>query len=190
MIHQKNSRMKSISPIFIFDTNIFLTGIDFTLFSGIIYTTPSIIEEVKVSKYKDKNRNILNKITAAIENKKLEVKIPKEVSIRKVKDIAKKTGDLKALSDADNGLIALAWELIENSHENVTMLTNDYSIENVCSELNIPFSPLFKEGIKHKIRWQVYCVNCGTIHKSSELNEFCENCGSKLKRRPRATRLN
>ncbi|MHA1915108.1 MAG: NOB1 family endonuclease [Promethearchaeota archaeon] len=182
--------MKSISPIFIFDTNIFLTGIDFNLFNGIIYTTPSIIEEVKVSKYKDKNRNIMNKITAAIESKKLELLSPKKKSITEIKEVAKKTGDFKALSDADNELIALAWELIENNNENVTIFTNDYSIENVCSELNIPYSPLFKEGIKNKIIWQVYCINCGTIHKNSELNEFCENCGSKLKRRPRTTRLN
>ena len=66
MIHQKNRNMKNLSPILIFDANIFLTGIDFHLFKGIIYTTPLIIEEVKVRKYKDKNRNIMNKIAAAI----------------------------------------------------------------------------------------------------------------------------
>lgn len=178
------------SQIFIFDTNIFLTGIDFNLFQGKIYTTPSIIEEVKVRKYTEKNRNILNKITAAIESKKLELLSPEKKSVRKIKDVAIRTGDFKALSDADKGLIALAWELVESKNENVTIFTNDYSVENVCSELDIPFSPLFKKGIKTKIIWQVYCPNCGTIHKNSELNEICENCGSKLKRRPKTNRLN
>ncbi|MCK4778678.1 MAG: hypothetical protein KAT57_00760, partial [Candidatus Lokiarchaeota archaeon] len=61
--------MKKIT--YIFDTNIFLTGIDFNLFEGDIFTTPSIIEEVKDCRYIEKNRNILNKINAAIETKKL-----------------------------------------------------------------------------------------------------------------------
>ena len=52
--------MKKKVTFYIFDTNIFLTGIDFNLFEGDIYTTPSIIEEVKDLRYFEKNRNILN----------------------------------------------------------------------------------------------------------------------------------
>ena len=55
MIHQKNSNMKEKSTIFIFDANIFLTGIDFNVIEGKIYTTPKIIEEIRVKKYQDKN---------------------------------------------------------------------------------------------------------------------------------------
>jgi UPF0271 protein len=177
--------MKQKPFIFIFDANIFLTGIDFNVIEGIIYTTPSIIEEIKASKYKEKNRNIINKINAAIETGKLNIKSPKNDYVIKIREMSKKTGDFNALSDADKELIALTLELIEKQGEQVKIYSNDYSVENLCSELNIPFSPLFKDGIENKIIWEIYCPFCRNIHKAEELNEICEICGSKLRRRPK-----
>ncbi len=178
--------MKKKASIYIFDTNIFLTGIDINLIDLEIYTTPSIIEEIKDHRYIEKNRNILNKINAAIETKKLMVKNPESKFIEKVREISKKTGDFKALSDVDKELIALTLELTENSNKNVKMYSNDYSIENVCSELNIPFSSLYKDGIESKINWEVFCPHCKSIHEAEDLNKTCEICGSKLKRRPKS----
>jgi rRNA maturation endonuclease Nob1 len=177
--------MKEKSPIFIFDTNIFLTGIDFNLFKGIIYTTPKIIEEIKVGKYKDKNRNILNKIEAAANSKKLIITRPLEKYVYMVEQKSKTTGDYQALSKADKELIALSLEIREEQHEIVKIYTNDYSIENVCSELNIPFTSIYKDGIDSKIIWEIYCPFCKSIHKAEDLNKLCEKCGSKLKRRPK-----
>ncbi|MFW9826419.1 MAG: NOB1 family endonuclease [Candidatus Thorarchaeota archaeon] len=170
---------------YIFDTNIFLTGIDFNLFEGIIYTTPSVIEEVRDYRYQVKNRNIVHKIYAAIESKKLKIKFPEENYIEKVNEISKKTGDFKALSIVDKELIALCLELTEKPNYKVKIYSNDYSVENVCSELRVPFSPLYKEGIEDKITWQIYCPQCQTIHKVEDLNKVCEICGSILKRRPK-----
>ena len=90
------------------------------------------------------------------------------------------------LNELDAKLIALALELLETKSQNVILYSNDYSIENVCSELNIPFMPLLKEGIKSKIIWEVYCAFCKRIHESEDLNKTCEICGSKLKRRPKS----
>ena len=177
--------MKEKPFIYIFDTNIFLTGIDFNVIEGIIYTTPSIIEELKASRYKEKNRNILNKINVAIETKKLNIKSPKNNYIIKIREKSKKTGDFNALSDADKELIALTLELTEEQGEQVKIYSNDYSVENLCSELNIPFSPLFKDGIDSKIIWEIYCPFCKNIHKAEEYNKICEICGSKLRRRPK-----
>ncbi|MFW9879340.1 MAG: NOB1 family endonuclease [Candidatus Thorarchaeota archaeon] len=177
--------MKEKNSIYIFDTNIFLTGIDFNVIRGVIYTTPSIVEEVKASKFLEKNRNILNKINAAIESKKLKTKHPKGKYLTLVKQASKKTGDFNALSDADKELIALTLELIKTTDKMVKIYSNDYSIENVCVELNIPFSSLYKNGIESKIIWQIYCPYCKTIHKAEDFNQVCEICGSKLKRRPK-----
>ena len=55
MIAQKKSL------ILVFDTNIFLTGIDFNIFNEKVYTTSKIFDEIDVNKYLNKNRNILNK---------------------------------------------------------------------------------------------------------------------------------
>lgn len=177
--------MKETASIYIFDANIFLTGFDFNIIEGTIYTTPSIIEEVKASRYKEKNRNILNKINVAIESKKLKLKSPQNDFIIKIREISKKTGDFNALSEIDKELIALTLELKEKQGENIKIYTNDYSIENVCSELDIPFSSLYKKGIESKIIWEIYCPHCRNIYKAEELNKICETCGTKLRRRPK-----
>ena len=187
MTLQKNNNMKYKTPILIFDTNIFLTGIDFNLIDGIIYTTPNIIEEVEVEKYKSKNLNILNRIHAALENKKLVLKVPKRKYMQEVIEISKITGDFNALSFADKEFLALALEMINTRRESkITVFSNDYSIENVSSELNIPFSSLFKDGIKSKIYWEVYCPYCKNTYDVKDLYKKCETCGTNLMRRPKS----
>ncbi|MHA1985889.1 MAG: NOB1 family endonuclease [Promethearchaeota archaeon] len=176
-------------PYLVFDTNIFLKGLEINLIPGIIYTTPKIVDEIKVSKFKDKNRNILNRIQVAIDRKKLIVKSPLKKYLKIVEEGSKKTGDFSALSDADKDLIAIAMEIIDIQTRNVILLTNDYSIENVCSELNIPYSPLYKEGIEAKITWEVYCSFCQKTFKAEDLKKRCEICGSVLKRRPKIKEL-
>ncbi|MFX1279523.1 MAG: NOB1 family endonuclease [Promethearchaeota archaeon] len=178
--------MKENPPIYIFDANIFFTGIDFNIIEGKIYTTPSIIDEIKVQKYEVKNRNVLNRIYVAIENKKLEIKTPNKDYLKRVELISKTTGDFKVLSNADKDLLAISLELLDVQDEPIVVFSNDYSVENLCSELKIPYSPLFKEGITKKIIWEIYCPSCYKIYDSDDLYYICEKCGSKLKRRPKS----
>ena len=42
-----------------FDANIFLTGVDFNYFPERIFTTPEIVDELKVERYIIRNRNII-----------------------------------------------------------------------------------------------------------------------------------
>jgi rRNA maturation endonuclease Nob1 len=72
---------------------------------------------------------------------------------------------------------------MEKTNNEVILYTNDYSMENICSELSINFKTLFKNGIKNKIHFEVYCPYCKTKYKSEDLNSNCERCGLKLKRR-------
>ena len=177
--------MKEEQPILVFDTNIFLTGIDFNLIDAEIYTTHNIIKEVTVKKYSEQNRNIIYKIQAAIYSKKLTVKNPLEEYVHEIEKKSKKTGEVKALSRADKELIALTLELIETTDRRVVIYTNDYSMENLCSEMNIPFSSLNKEGIKSKIIWEIYCSFCNRVFDAEDLNRKCETCGTRLRRRPK-----
>ncbi|GAG90901.1 unnamed protein product, partial [marine sediment metagenome] len=148
-----------------------------------IVTTTEIINEIKVEKYKEKNRNILQRIELAIELKKLVIKEPTEYYIKLVEEKSKITGDINALSKTDIGLVALALELIKTANNEIVIYTNDYSMENLCSELNLKFKTLFKNGIKNKIYFEVYCPYCKTTYKSEDLNKNCERCGLKLRRR-------
>jgi len=100
-----------------------------------------------------------------------------------VEEKSKLTGDFNALSKTDILLVALALELIKTTNNEIIIYTNDYSMENLCSELNLKFKPLFKNGIKSKIYFEVYCPYCKTTYKSEDLYKNCERCGLKLKRR-------
>jgi UPF0271 protein len=173
----------------VFDTNIFLKGLELNLVVGTVYTTSLIIEEIEVKKYKEKNRNILNRIQVALESKKLIIKSPLEKYSKVVEKKAKETGDFQALSIADKDIIALALELLDTENPNVILFSDDYSIENVCSELNIPYSPMYKEGIESQIMWEVYCSFCQKIFKAEDFRKKCEMCGSRLKRRPKSKEL-
>ncbi len=182
MTVQKNNNIKKVSVL---DANIFLRGIDLYLFNGMIYTSPRIIDEIDVNKYKNKNRNILMQIQVAIESKKLIVKSPLKKFLQEIVNKSKITGDYNALSDADKELLALTLELKENLKDKVILFTNDYSMENLCCELNIKFSPIYEKGIKAKVEWQVYCPFCKDVRDAEDLNKNCERCGLKLKRRPK-----
>jgi len=171
------------NSILIFDTNIFLTGIDFSLIPSKIYTTPQVIEEIEVIKYLSKNRTILNRILAAIETGKLIVKSPPDKYRFRVKEKSKITGDFLKLSETDVGVIALALDLKEFENYEVIVYTNDYSIENLCSHLKLSFKSIFKEGIKKKYLFTLYCPSCKKTYDMSYGEKNCDNCGSELKRK-------
>ena len=170
--------------VLIFDTNIFLTGIDFTLIPNIIYTTERVLDEIDVFKFKEKNRNILNRINAAIDSGRLIIKNPEENFIKDVIEKSKITGDFKAISLTDIELIALALQIEDNPSQDAIIYTNDYSMENVCLELNLRFKTFYRDGIRNKWNFEVYCPVCKTKYEPESLYSICDRCGIKLKRRP------
>jgi len=182
---KRNDKEFTKNKLLIFDTNIFLTGINFNLIEGIIYTSPKVIEEITVNRYIEKNRNIINRIQAAMISKKLILKSPSDKYLKEIESKSKLSGDYNALSDTDKDVLALTIDLKENYKNDVIVYTNDYSMENLCSVLNIPFSPIIKRGIKSKIIWEVYCPICNDVYNAEDLNKPCEICGFKLKRRPK-----
>ncbi len=169
--------------ILIFDTNIFLLGIDFNLIKGTIYTTPGVIKEIEHEKYTEKNRTIIQRIQVALERKKLIVKKPLKKNDEKIEKTSLFTGDFNALSKTDKDVIKLALELKNESKKKVVVYTNDYSMENLCLKLGLEFSPVGKKGIVRGIVWEVYCPFCKELHDPTQLNRQCERCGQKLVRR-------
>jgi UPF0271 protein len=172
------------NSILIFDANIFLIVIDFNVIPQKIYTIPKILEEIKVEKYTSQNRNIMNRVNVAINSGNLILREPAYKYLMQVKLSSHKTGDIRALSEADQELIALALELKDLFDVDVIVYSNDYSIQNCCKELNVHYESLIKRGIRRKINFEVYCPNCKTLYNADKLNEICEVCGSKLRRRP------
>ncbi|MHA1508820.1 MAG: hypothetical protein ACTSO6_08975 [Promethearchaeota archaeon] len=161
----------------------FLTGVDFNYFPERVFTTPGIINELKVQKYIDRNRNILLRIEIAIETGKLVVKKCQDMYSHKVEEKSISTGTTKVLSKNDTNLIGLVLELMDTYSEDIILYTNDYSMENLCTLLKIRFKPLYKKGIEEKMFFEVYCPYCKTLHKPEDLGKKCERCGLHLKKR-------
>lgn len=93
-------------------------------------------------------------------------------STDKVKDAARKSGDLGRLSDVDISVLALALDM------NGTILSDDYSIQNVSSIMGIPFRSVGTPGIKRTEKWNYQCKGCGKWSK--EQSKECLICGSEM----------
>ncbi|MCL1905095.1 MAG: nucleic acid-binding protein [Methanomassiliicoccaceae archaeon] len=96
-----------------------------------------------------------------------------KVSLAKVNDAALKSGDAGRLSDVDISVIALAIDL------NGTVMTDDFSIQNVCEIMGIEYLSVGTKGITKVEKWNYRCVGCGKWYKE-KMND-CPICGSSMK---------
>ena len=162
----------------ILDTSALLSGKDF--FSSTeykIYTTPKVTDELKRPAKNDDRSDIERKFEYLVEAG-LKIVTPSENSLIKVKTAAERTGDIKRLSPTDLEIIALALELTE-THEEVIIFTDDYSIQNLSAELDLKFKSVTEKGIAKKFFWKYKCSGCGKEWK--EPLDICPICGSKIK---------
>jgi UPF0271 protein len=172
--------------IYIFDTSAFIKGMDVSVLQEYeCYTTSEVLSEIK-------HKFTRQKIDTALLTGNLKIQYPDPSAIKIVKKIAQKSGDLQFLSATDIGIIALALTLqgIHTEDEETTpirvrieVVTDDYSIQNVLSQLQISSRSYMQKGIDEFIQWQIYCPICNAIYESSE-NSRCPKCEVNLKRRP------
>ncbi|MFP4169772.1 MAG: NOB1 family endonuclease [Methanomassiliicoccales archaeon] len=98
---------------------------------------------------------------------------PGREALRVVEEGAQRTGDQVRLSEVDRRILALAWEL------GARIMTDDYSVQNLASELGLEYLTAGEEGISAVWRWRYRCVGCGRVWK--ECHPDCPVCGSRLK---------
>ncbi len=96
-----------------------------------------------------------------------------EESLEKVDEVAKKTGDAGRLSPMDRTVLALALDV------DGTILSDDYSIQNVARVMGIGFRPVGTKGITKVAKWNYRCVGCGKWYK--EKYPECPVCGSSMR---------
>jgi UPF0271 protein len=170
--------------ILVMDATAFIAGLNINVIqiqnpSILIYTTGGIEEEA------NKNPRARQCLEVARTQEIIRLGASSKEGITMIKAKAKETGDIGALSDNDIEIIALAWELHRDSPEkNVVLMSDDYSIQNVCAKVQIPIYTLAKPGIDKPIRWEVYCPNCFKKYPGNMLGKECDHCGTLIKRRP------
>ncbi len=176
----KNQANNHRGRVIVLDTSAFLAGFDPFSLSEEQVTVPKVEEEVR------KNSIICTRFRAAIENGKLKVETPRPEFLNNVKVLASELGDSYLLSEADIQLLALALELKDEGHT-PQIVTDDYSIQNVATQMNIEFSALATFGIKRLLEWIRYCPGCHREYPANFSSKECLVCGTKLKRKPRRT---
>lgn len=147
----------------VLDTSALIYLNDFRRF-GDILTVKEVVAEAK------------DRITAiklsAIDARIIE---PDEWVVKKIRTVAKETGDMEKLSKTDLKLIALARQY------NATIVSDDRNVQNVAERMQIPYISIFSEKITKLITWKKYCENCKRYYTRGRV---CSICGSKLKRVP------
>jgi UPF0271 protein len=123
------------------------------------------------------------RFNAAVENKRLMVRTPRNSFLQEVNEASRKVGDVRYLSEADLQVLALALEL-KRAGFHPFIVTDDYSIQNVANQIGVNFTSLVTYGIKFRFNWILYCPACYRKYPSDYKFKSCEVCGTKLKRKP------
>ena len=120
----------------------------------------------------------------AVENRKLKVKAPSDEFLKKIEDSAITVGDSFFLSETDKQLLALALELKAAGYK-PQIVSDDYSIQNVATKMEIEYSALATFGIRRLLEWVRYCPACHKEYSADYGRATCTICGTELKRKPR-----
>ena len=162
--------------ILVLDTSAFIAGFDPQSIDSLQYSVPAVKNEL----IPDSLPWI--RFNTAVENRKLRVKFPLKKSIAQARTASKHTGDFKFLSAADLQVLALATESRDLTDQ-LYIVTDDYSIQNVADQLKIKFSSLATFGITHHITWTLYCPACHRTYITDH-SPKCDICETKLRRKP------
>ena len=158
---------------YILDASAFING--FEPKGKFNFTVSEITDEVK-----DLKSKIL--LDQGIEDGKIIIKEPKEEFIKELNEIISESGDDLRLSEADKKLLALALDL-RCENENIKVLTDDYSMQNVLKIIDIPYDSIITEGIKGVYNWVKTCQGCKREFDADYPFDDCEVCGSKVFKR-------
>ncbi len=139
------------------------------------FITASVILEIKDFKSK-----LL--LESALKDGNITIMEPDAVDIKNVEDIIMKSGDVLRLSDADKNLVALAFKL-KRENKDPTVVTDDYSMQNVLKIVQIPYRSVLTEGIQDVYGWMKICKGCKKIYPPGYAYDECEICGTRIIKR-------
>ena len=161
----------------VLDTSALIMGYEAAEVEAKHYTVPSVRGEIQ----RDDIRKL--RLDSAIDSGRITVKSPDIRYRAEVKRIIREMGEADALSKADAELLALGAQLKGEGWE-TTVVSDDYSVQNVASELGLGFKGLATQGIKRQFKWVIYCPGCRKIFEEPQDEGVCPICGTMLKRRP------
>jgi len=109
----------------------------------------------------------------------LSIEEPKQETINYVEELAASKG-FSRLSKPDVSLIALGLDF-KKAKKEFMLVSDDYSIQNFCSLLKIPFQGAIRGKISKEISFSLGCPACGKSMETASKARICPDCGSGLK---------
>lgn len=154
----------------VLDASALLTG---RQFPGDLVTVPGVLREL--------HHHGMTPQLEAILDTQVRVLSAGPAALKRVAETSEASGDVHRLSPTDCELLALALEV------KGTLVTDDYSIQNLARILGLAYEPVLTPGIKETWLWTYRCTGCGRTWP--EWHEECPTCGAPLKTsHPRVTR--
>jgi len=173
-----SSKQCPLKRIMVLDTSAFVAGFDPFSSTDTQVTVPKVEEEIR------RNSMVKMRLETAIESGKIKIKAPTQEAIISLETSATEAGDIYKLSEADKQLLALAIELKTQGYT-PQIITDDYSIQNVATQVGIEFRSLATFGIKRLLEWIRYCPACHKQYPANCKFKECQICGTELKRKPK-----
>jgi UPF0271 protein len=161
------------NKIFVLDASAIIGG--FYSKKSVNFTTPDVISEIK-----DLKSKIL--LQSAIEEGCIEIKDPDPVALKRLETVLNESGDILRLSEVDKDIVALAITL-KNEGYDPTLVTDDYSMQNILKIIKMPYRSVLTKGIKDVIGWVKICKGCKKKYPPEYTMEECEICGSRIIRK-------
>ena len=160
----------SDSKVLVLDASAFYAGIPFL--GSKCYTTKDVFDEIKHIK---KSHEALE---ALIDAGNLQILEPEPSFVKDANELARRSGDIAKMSEADLSVLALALQFKGSKHDPV-VVTDDYAVANTAEQAGVKISYVMTKGIKKVGRWIRYCSACGKSFTSKE--NVCKICGNKLR---------
>ena len=159
----------------VLDTSSFIQGFDSSDKETKLFTTYIVMEEVRGEMAKIRLENW-------VRTGKITVRNPDDEVLQRVLTASQDMGEVKALSETDHSIIALALQL--STEYEITVISDDYSVQNLSDELGIKHRGLATRGIKKRFQWVHYCPGCYRQFDGPQEDLYCPICGTELKRKP------
>jgi UPF0271 protein len=149
--------------IYIADASLFIVR---KRISGTLITVPSVVEEIR----DENSRTVMELMDVRIE--------PPLTSFKK--EVLKKAGvtkDNEELSGTDIDILAKALEY--SKREEVTLISDDFAVQNTAIQLGIHIMPAGGRVIKDVLLWEKQCIGC---KRRFPEGDQCPVCGSSMKK--------
>lgn len=120
-------------------------------------------------------------LQSALDQSNIIIEEPDSGALNQVQGAIENSGDILRLSEVDKTVVALAVSL--SKKYSPTVVTDDYSIQNILKILEIPYRSVLTEGIREIYGWIKICRGCRKKYPSNYQWEDCEICGAAVYRK-------